>query len=112
MLDLNNSQSLTDFEQRARDAVAQVKATGMPLVITVDGTAEVVVQTAAEFQALLARLQQAEEELYQIKLGKLRQDLAVGVEALEQGRSTTYDEASLPTLLEKIKTQGRQRLGQ
>ncbi len=66
-------------------------------------------------QLMKIRLQQAEDELDQVKLkqinlGKLRQELAVGVEALERGEAKTYDEASLPTLLEKIKAQGRERL--
>ena len=42
----------------------------------------------------------------------LRQEICVGVEQVKQGAYTEYDDESLPTLLEKIKAKGRERLSQ
>jgi hypothetical protein len=40
----------------------------------------------------------------------LRQEIAVGVEQVKQGAHTKYDDESLPTLLKKIKANGREKL--
>jgi metal-responsive CopG/Arc/MetJ family transcriptional regulator len=42
----------------------------------------------------------------------LRREISVGVEQVKQGAYTEYDDASLSTLLEKIKTNGREKLAQ
>lgn len=45
--------SLTDFKRRTNEFVKQIKETKHPLVLTVNGKAELVVQDAESYQALL-----------------------------------------------------------
>jgi prevent-host-death family protein len=92
--------------------VEQVKATKLPLVLTVNGKAEVVVQDAENFQAMTERIQQAEEELQTLKLEALKGELSIGINQFKDGAYTDYDNKSLPILLEDIKARGRKRLGQ
>lgn len=67
-INLQNIQTLTDFKRNAKDYVEKIKLTKSPLVLTVNGKAEVVVQEAQEFQKMLDRLQNLEEELQKLKL--------------------------------------------
>ncbi|MTJ31495.1 MAG: type II toxin-antitoxin system Phd/YefM family antitoxin [Aphanizomenon flos-aquae KM1D3_PB] len=67
-INLQNIQTLTDFKRNAKDYVEKIKLTKSPLVLTVNGKAEVVVQEAQEFQQMLDRLQNLEEELQKLKL--------------------------------------------
>jgi prevent-host-death family protein len=60
MLDLREVRSLTDFQRNARSYVERMRETGKPVVLTVNGRAEVVVQDAAAYQQLLDRLDQLE----------------------------------------------------
>ena len=53
MLDLSNIRSLSDFQRNTREHIENLKKTGHPLVLTVNGQAEVVVQSAAAYQKLL-----------------------------------------------------------
>ena len=50
--------SLTDFKRRTNDFVKQMKETKAPVVRTVNGKAELVVQDAASYQAILDRLEE------------------------------------------------------
>lgn len=45
--------SLTDFKRHTPEFLKQLKATGEPVILTVNGKAEVVVQDAASYQKLL-----------------------------------------------------------
>ena len=45
-------QSLTDFKRNTSEFLRQLKETGHPLVLTINGKAEVVVQDAASYQRL------------------------------------------------------------
>lgn len=61
MLNLNRDiHSLTDFKRRTNEFVKQLKETHEPVVLTVNGKAELVVQDAASYQALLDRLDHIE----------------------------------------------------
>jgi prevent-host-death family protein len=44
--------SLTDFKRNTSEFLRQLKETGHPLVLTINGKAEVVVQDAASYQRL------------------------------------------------------------
>ncbi len=112
MINLKNIHSLTDFKRNAKDFVEQVKATKMPLILTVNGKAEVVIQDAETFQAMTERMQQAEEELQTLKLEALEVELSIGIEQIKSGAYSDYDDSTLPTLCEEIKVRGRKRLGQ
>ena len=54
-------QSLTDFKRHALKFIERLKQTGEPLVLTVKGRAEVVVQDARSYQDLLERAALSEE---------------------------------------------------
>ena len=53
MIELNNIRSLTDFQRNAREHIERLKKTGKPEVLTVNGQAEVVVQSAKAYQELV-----------------------------------------------------------
>ena len=52
--------SLTDFKRNTNDFVKQMKETRSPVVLTVNGKAELVVQDAESYQALLDIVERAE----------------------------------------------------
>ena len=109
-INLEDIQTLTDFKRNTKEYVERIKATKSPLVLTVNGKAEVVVHEARAFQEMMDRLERVEEELRTLKLEALRRDIAVGIEQLENGQYTEYDEESLSALFEDIKARGRKRL--
>ena len=111
-ISLENIQTLTDFKQNAKDYVERIKATKSPLVLTVNGKAEVVVHEAQAFQDMMDRLESVEEQLKTLKLETLRREITIGIEQLENDQYTEYDEESLPVFFEDIKARGRKRLGQ
>ena len=54
MLNLSSDiHSLTDFKRRTADFIEQIKETKHPLVLTINGKAELVVQDAASYQELM-----------------------------------------------------------
>ena len=56
MLDIaKDIQSLSHFKRNATEVVARMKESGNPVVLTVNGRAEIVVQDAAAYQRLRAR---------------------------------------------------------
>jgi prevent-host-death family protein len=111
-IDLRNIHSLTDFKRNANAYVEQLQATQLPLVLTVNGKAAVVVQEAGAFQSLIDRIKSMETELQSFKLAQLRQDLGAGVKELDRGQSTTYTSGNLHELFDEIRTQGRTDLEQ
>jgi prevent-host-death family protein len=111
-IDLRNIHSLTDFKRNANAYVEQLQATQLPLVLTVNGKAAVVVQEAGAFQSLIDRIKSMETELQSFKLAQLRQDFKSGVEELDRGQSTTYTQDNLHQLFDEIRTQGRTDLEQ
>jgi PHD/YefM family antitoxin component YafN of YafNO toxin-antitoxin module len=60
MLHTSEIHSLTDFLRNHKAHVARLKETHAPEVLTVNGKAEVVVQDAASYQAMLDRLHHME----------------------------------------------------
>ena len=58
MLDLaNDIRSLSDFKRNTVDLLDRIRKTGNPMVLTVNGKAELVVQDAEACQALLDRVE-------------------------------------------------------
>ena len=53
MLDLGNIHSLSDFQRNSREYIRKLKKSGKPAVLTVNGQAEIVVQSADAYQKLL-----------------------------------------------------------
>ena len=61
MLDLaNDIRSLSDFKRNTLDLLDRIRTTGNPMVLTVNGKAELVVQDAEAYQALLDRVETLE----------------------------------------------------
>jgi PHD/YefM family antitoxin component YafN of YafNO toxin-antitoxin module len=80
MLDLNEIRSVTDFQRNAKEHLARIKRSKTPLVLTVNGRAEVVVQDAVAYQKLLHRVEELETELEAVNA------IRVGLEEKQQGR--------------------------
>jgi prevent-host-death family protein len=87
MIDLSSDiHSLSDFKRKTAKFVTQMKKTGHPVVLTINGKAEMVVQDAASYQRLMERVEQAEMIEF---LRESREDIEAGrtmpaVEALEE----------------------------
>ena len=70
--------SLSDFKRNTGELMEQMKETGNPLVLTVNGSAKLVVQDAAAYQRLLEEKEEAEalegirQGLDDVKKGRTR----------------------------------------
>ena len=91
MVELADIRSLSDFQRNTREHLRHLKRRGAPLVLTVNGKAEVVVQDAQAYQKLLALLEEAEVVV------TLRQRLA----SLQQGIKARSFENALEDLGKK-----------
>src|SRR5260370_37005663 len=61
LIDINQDiHSLTDFKRKTTTLMKQMRKTGHPLVLTVNGKAKLVVQDAESYQALLEDLDRVE----------------------------------------------------
>lgn len=57
MLDISKDiHSLSDFKRNTPDLLKQMRERGRPIVLTINGKAEIVVQDAASYQKLLDQL--------------------------------------------------------
>ena len=83
MIDLREVRSVTEFQRNIKEYVGRLKETKTPLVLTVNGRAELVVQDAASYQEMLDRLENAET------MAALRR----GLKDAEAGRLIPLDEA-------------------
>jgi prevent-host-death family protein len=68
-------QSLSTFKRNTNELISQMKETGNPIVLTVNGKAELVVQDTVAYQQLLDTLEKL-ETLIGIKKGL--EDIATG----------------------------------
>lgn len=76
MIDLREVRSVTDFQRNAKEYVGKLRESKVPLVLTVNGRAELVVQDAASYQSLLDRLEELE----------IVAAIGVGLEDVKAGR--------------------------
>jgi len=53
MINLENIHALSEFQRKSKDFIRKLKKSGKPAVLTVNGQAEVVVQSAEAYQKLL-----------------------------------------------------------
>jgi prevent-host-death family protein len=83
MISLDDIQSLTDFKRNTAKYLKKMKKSKGPVVLTVNGRAEIVVQDASAYQEMLERVQRAET------LAALRQ----GIEEFERGEGRPAREA-------------------
>jgi PHD/YefM family antitoxin component YafN of YafNO toxin-antitoxin module len=73
--------SLTEFKQNTPEFVQQLKETGEPLVLTINGKAELVVQDAESYQKLLDLAEEA----------RVLEGIRQGLEDMKAGRTVTLD---------------------
>ena len=63
MLNLENGiDSLTNFKRQTAEYLRQLRQTGSPMVLTVNGKAEVVVQDAAAYQRLVEQAARSDRD--------------------------------------------------
>ena len=83
MIDLREVRSVTEFQRNIKEYVGRLKEKKTPLVLTVNGRAELVVQDAESYQLILERLERAET------LAGIRR----GMEQFDRGEGIPLDEA-------------------
>ena len=83
MISLDDIQSLTDFKRNTAKYLKKMKKSKGPVVLTVNGRAEIVVQDAKAYQEMLERVERAET------VAALRQ----GIEEFERGEGRPAREA-------------------
>ena len=82
MISLKDIESLTAFKRNTNEYVKKIKESGTPMVLTVNGKAEIVVQDAESYQRLLELLDRAETV----------EAVREGLESVRQGRTMSLDE--------------------
>jgi len=83
MLDISRDiHSLTDFKKNTSEFINQLKETGEPVVLTINGKAELIVQDAAAYQ----KLRQVAEE------AKILEGIRQGIEDMNAGRTVSLAE--------------------
>ena len=83
MIDLREVRSVTEFQRNIKDYVGRLKEKKSPMVLTVNGRAELVVQDAVTYQEILERLERAET------VAAIRR----GMEQAERGEGIPLSEA-------------------
>lgn len=73
---------LTDFKRNTAEFISQLKQTGEPVVLTINGKAELVVQDAASYQKLLDLAERAE----------VTEGIRQGLEEMKAGLGRPADE--------------------
>lgn len=61
MINLTNIHSVTEFQRNPKGILGKLKESEKPVVLTVNGKAELVVQDAALYQKLLDKVEAAED---------------------------------------------------
>lgn len=74
MITLTNIHSVSDFQRNPKGILGQLKSSRSPVVLTVSGKPELVVQDAASYQLLLDKVEAA-DDLEAVRRG-LEQSLA------------------------------------
>jgi prevent-host-death family protein len=86
--------SLTYFKRNTAEVIERLKATGDPMVLTVNGKAEVVVQDAEAYQRMLDLVDRAEAVV----------GIKKGLESMAQGEGIPANEA-----FEQLRTKHKHR---
>jgi PHD/YefM family antitoxin component YafN of YafNO toxin-antitoxin module len=84
MLDLNRDiNSLSNFKRNTPEFIRQLKKTGHPVVLTINGKAELVVQDSASYQKLIELADRAERmETLQASIADMRADKVTPADAV------------------------------
>ena len=83
MIQLSDIHSLTDFQRNTKEFVQRMKETGRPIVLTVNGKAELVVQDAESYQRMLDQLDRLEAI----------EGIRKGLDDVRNGRTRPFEEA-------------------
>lgn len=78
-----------------------------------DSLAQIILSLSQEeYQILLEKIQHSRltEHQKQQNIASLKQDIDAGIQQLQNGEYTEYDENTLPSLLTSIKARGRERI--
>lgn len=81
MIRMNHIDSLTAFKRNTAEYVKRIKKSGTPLVLTVNGKAEMIVQDIASYQRMLELLDRAEA------IEAVRE----GMESVKQGKTMSLE---------------------
>lgn len=73
---------LTDFKKKTPEFLRQLKETGEPIVLTINGKAELVVQDAESYQKLLDLAEEA----------KILEGIREGLEDMKAGRTMSLND--------------------
>lgn len=82
-MSLQNTESLNEFQRNAAQFAEQLKKSHQPLILTIDGRAELVVLDAETYQEMLVKAEYAENV----------QAIREGVESFERGEGRPAREA-------------------
>lgn len=80
MINLRNIHSLTDFQRNTSRHIKSLRKSGQPEVLTVQGKAELVVQSAEAYQEILDRLSFLESA----------RSINRGLQSVREGKSRTF----------------------
>ena len=92
-----NIDSLSNFKQETPKFLEQLRETKAPIVLTLNGVSEIVVQSAEGYQALLDQLEEFE----------LRETIRIGLQDIREGKGIP----ALPALAE-LRKKLQQELGE
>jgi len=85
MISLKDIESLTAFKRNTTEYVKKIKKSGAPLVLTVNGKAEIVVQDAESYQRMLELLDRAETiEAVREGLESVRQEKTMSLDQFDK----------------------------
>lgn len=82
MISLKDIESLTAFKRNTNEYVKKIKKSGNPLVLTVNGKAEIIVQDAESYQRMIEMLDRAET------IEAVRE----GLESVRHGRTMSLEQ--------------------
>src|SRR3954467_16008666 len=82
MLDVNRDiNSLSNFKRNTSEFLAQLKETGHPVVLTINGKAELVVQDTASYQKLIELAEKAERmEILRASVAEMKAGKGISAE--------------------------------
>jgi PHD/YefM family antitoxin component YafN of YafNO toxin-antitoxin module len=82
MISLKYIESLTAFKRNTTEYVKKIKKSGTPLVLTINGKAELIVQDAESYQRMLEVLDRAETI----------EGVREGLKSVRQGKTMSLDQ--------------------
>ena len=82
MINLKDTESLTAFKRNTNEYVKKIKKSGHPLVLTVNGKAELIVQDVESYQRMLVLIDRSET------IEAVRE----GLESVRQGKVMSLDQ--------------------